>query len=105
MKMLKSIGRYDAFVAIGTSGRKEDVDYLMAVLEAMDDIATSKLVDFALSLVITREGIDRICYYLFNGTQGQRNYAALFLKRKGWVDYLVEAVEKGKIDRDQAFSV
>lgn len=42
--------------------------------------------------------------YLFNSTQAQRNYTALYFKRKGARDILVKAVNKGCIDRVQAFS-
>ena len=68
------------------------------------DIATTKLVDFALSLVQNREGIDRIEYYLFHGCQVQRNYAALYFKRKGFSDLIGAALAAGKIDIEQAFS-
>lgn len=100
----QALARYDEFVAWGSSGKKIDVDRLMEALLARDDLATSRLVDFALSLVKTREGIARLNDYLFNGTQMPRNYAALYFKRKGQVDLLDDAVAQGMIDREQAYS-
>lgn len=97
--------RYDTFVAIGTAGTVQDVDFLMAALVREDDFATSRLVDFALGLVDTREGKLRIRDYLFNGVQQQRNYAALYFKRRGWTDLLDEAVRQGKIDHLQAYLI
>ncbi len=77
----------------------------MAALVREDDFATSRLVDFALGLVDTREGKLRIRDYLFNGVQQQRNYAALYFKRRGWTDLLDEAVRQGKIDHLQAYLI
>ncbi|BAY74514.1 GUN4 domain protein [Nostoc linckia NIES-25] len=62
------------------------------------------LVDFTLGLVDTPQGQDRIRHYLFNGTQIQRNYAALYFKRRGAKNILKEAVNQGCIDKLQAFS-
>jgi len=95
---------YDDFVAIGTSGTAQDVDTLMRVLASDIDLTTSKLVDFALGLVDTRQGYRRIRYYLFQGDQRQRNYAALYFKRNGYTDLLEDAVAEGKIDFEQAYS-
>jgi hypothetical protein len=99
-----TLHRYDEFIARGNSGKKEDVDMLMLELVARDDLATSRLVDFALSQVTAIEGRERIKHYLFNGSQVQSNYAALYFKRKGRIDLLDEAVSLGKIDREQAYS-
>jgi len=96
--------RYNEYIDLGTSGKKEDVDFLMHALISRNDLATSKLVDYALSLVATREGIERLRHYLFNGLQTQRNYAALFFKRRGHLDVLDEAVGLGEIDREQAYA-
>ncbi|WP_375467126.1 hypothetical protein [uncultured Nostoc sp.] len=98
------IDRYDAFVAMARAGGVSDVDTLMDNLEYDRNSATYKLVDFTLGLVDTSQGQDRIRHYLFNGTQLQRNYAALYFKRKGAKDILIEAVQQGCIDRVQAFS-
>ena len=96
--------RYDVFVAMGRTGGTSDVDTLMESLQNEQNTATTKLVDYTLGLVNTNDGKDRIRHYLFNGTQIQRNYAALYFKRKGAKDILIEAVQQGCIDRVQAFS-
>jgi hypothetical protein len=100
----QSIGRYDHFRALGQSGTGAAVDTLMHVLHAQDDFATSRLVDFALGLIDTGEGEGRLRHYLFQGTPVQRNYAALYFKRRGRVGLLDEAVAQGKIDTVQAYS-
>jgi hypothetical protein len=104
MNNRKRTGRYDNFVNLGTSGSREDVDVLMSALVTWDDIATSKLVDYALSLVNTREGQERLGYFLFHGLQVQRNFAALYFKRRGDLAILNQAVAQGKIDHQQAYS-
>ncbi len=101
--MNNNLARYDEYVAMGNSGQSGDVDTLMAALTAQDDFATTRLVDFALGLVETGAGRQRIRHYLFNGSQVQRNYAALYFKRRGWNDLLDEAVRQGKIDNLQAY--
>ncbi|MGV0104733.1 HEAT repeat domain-containing protein [Nostoc sp. DSM 114160] len=98
------IDRYDAFVAMARAGGVSDIDTLMENLENDRTSATCKLVDFTLSLVDTPQGQDRIRHYLFNGTQIQRNYAALYFKRRGAKKILKEAVNQGCIDKLQAFS-
>ena len=102
--MNKALSRYDHFIALGNSGKKEDIDRLMNALASGHDLAKFKLVDYAISLVNTKEGVERIKYYLFNGIHIQRNYAALFFKRRGNFDLLDEALAMEKIDREQALS-
>jgi hypothetical protein len=96
--------RFDQFVAVGRSGTAEDVDFLMNELVREDDLGTRKLVDYAMGLVDTRWGCSRVKWYLHNGTKPQRNFAALYFKRRGDLATLHKAVNKGKIDRVQAFS-
>lgn len=95
--------RYDTFSALGRCGAATDVDALMCHLHEQVDFATTRLVDFALSLVNTHEGSGRIRYYLFHGAPIQRNYAALYFKRRGALGLLNEAVTRGKIDEIQAY--
>ena len=97
-------GRYDLFVGWGRAGTRQDVDRLMEALVSRDDLATSKLVDFALGLVRTREGMVRVEDYLFRGNQVQRNFATLYFKRRGLVELIDEAVQRGLVDREQAYS-
>jgi hypothetical protein len=99
-----NLGRLNHFIAMGTSGKTEDVDLLMHALVSRDDLATFKLVDYALSHVNTPEGVERLRHYLFNGLRSQRNYAALYFKRRGFSDTLQEALAKGKIDWEQGFA-
>ena len=98
------VGRYGAYVRLGAAGRKDSVDQLMAALAAQDDVATTKLVDFSVGLVNTPEGSERVRYYLLYGSARQRNYAALYFKRRGNQRVLAEAVARGIIDREQAYA-
>ncbi len=104
MKSMVPTGRFEEFVAYGTSGSAADVDTLMNALSAGENVASSRLVDYALGLVETSEGQSRIRHYLHEGTQIQRNYAALYFKRRNVIYYLEEAFAAGKIDAAQAFS-
>jgi hypothetical protein len=101
---METLERYHLFVAHGSAGTPAGVDFLMAALVEQDDFATSRLVDFALSQVEARAGKERLRHYLFHGSQQQRNYAALYFKRRGRVDLLDEAVAQGKIDALQAYA-
>ncbi len=96
--------RFDELVKLGASGRQQDVDRLMKALEANDDLATISLVDLALGLVDKREGLQRVRDYLFQGSQIQRDYAALYFKRRGITHLLDQAAALGRIDREQASS-
>jgi pimeloyl-ACP methyl ester carboxylesterase len=98
------VGRYGAFVTLGTTGQPEGVDQLMQALDIQDDLPTLKLADFALGLVNTPPGSARIRHYLLNGSLKQRNYAALYFKRRGNGYVLSEAFAKGVIDREQAYA-
>jgi len=99
-----TLTNYYNFLQRGQSGNLEDVDFLMQVLETEPSISAVKLVDFALGFVRTRQGKERLRYYLFEGAQIQRNYAANYFKRTGHADLLQKAYMEGKIDREQAFS-
>jgi HEAT repeat protein len=104
MKQVQPSGRYEQLVALAQTGTPHAVDTLMRVLVADDGMATSRLIDYALGLVDTREGHERLRHYLFEGTPQQRNYAALYFKRRNVTYYLEEAVSAGAIDAVQAFS-
>jgi hypothetical protein len=86
------------------SGRAPDVDYLMQTLDVDTTLAACKMIDYALGLVVSTEGRDRIRHYLFDGSQIQRNYAALYFKRRGAELVLDEAVQRGCIDETQAYA-
>lgn len=86
------------------SGTAADVDYLMQNLDMNKSFTWYKLIDYALGLVSSAEGTHRIEHFLFNGSQVQRNYAALYFKRKGNGQLINEAVQRGCIDEMQAYS-
>jgi len=88
----------------GFSGKPEDVDYIMTFLSSDSDFATTRFVDFALSLISTADGIDRIEYYLFNGSQIQRNYSCLYLNRNTIFAPVLKAFKMGLIDEIQTYS-
>ena len=96
--------RFDIFERLGKQGTAANVDIMMKSLECDPSSSPHKLIDYTLGLVKTSLGEKRIAYYLFGGTQIQRNYAALYYKRLGDIDILTVAVEMGCIDRVQAFS-
>ncbi len=93
-----------AYSHAGRSGRSEDVDFLMAALETAGQLEATRLADYALGLVRSQPGRERIEHYLFHGTARQRNYAALYFKRRGQRGLLQRAVEEGYVDEEQAFS-
>jgi hypothetical protein len=90
-------------VALGAAGQEDGVNRLMDALAEHDDLATVKLADFALGLVHTPAGSARVRHYLLNGSERQRNYAALYFKRRGNGLVLSDALAQGVIDREQAF--
>lgn len=97
-------GQLKVLIDKAQSGNAFDVDFIMDNLTAVSTFATTRYVDFALSLVDKTAGIERIKYYLFNGTLIQRNYACLFLNRLGEREPVKQAFEQGLIDEIQAFS-
>lgn len=70
----------------------------------MSILSTTRIVDYALSLVENDAGIARIEFYLFNGTQIQRNYCSLFFNRRGDWPVVKQAYEQGLIDEIQAYA-
>jgi len=89
---------------LATTGRACDIDELMQRLDDHATFTECKLVDHALNLVEAREGRRRIYDYLFAGNPIQRNYAALFFKRRGATEILADAVAAGAIDAAQAYA-
>lgn len=86
------------------SGNAGHIDTMMAELHEGQTVLVCKKIDYALSIVEHREMRKRIQYYLFNGTDIQRNYSALYFKRRGNTEILKLAYRKGCIDEKQAFS-
>ena len=86
------------------TGFSSDVDEVMKLLNQDIDIPTTKIIDFYIGTITNKEGLKRIEYYLFNGTQIQRNYCTLFYLRKNELDIVWKAYKLGLIDEIQAFS-
>jgi len=99
--MKKTIAYYSALAKEGT---KSSIDMVMKDLNRQMTIAQSKFIDYALSQVESDEGLKHMEYYLFHGTQLQRNYSALYFGRLGEYLLLREAYDQGLIDAYQAFS-
>jgi hypothetical protein len=97
-------GQLKILIDKAQGGNSVDIDYIMDKLTVDSTFAMTRYVDFALSLVEKNEGIERIKYYLFNGTLIQRNYASLFLNRLGEWKSVKKAFEQGLIDEIQAYS-
>jgi len=104
---LKKMSRLRYYITLATSGTEENVDSIMTDLTDEMIFVDSKFIDYALGLVKSDEGIKRIAFYLFNGTQIQRNYCTLFFNRRNekeaWV-LVKQAYNLGLIDKKQAFS-
>lgn len=97
-------GQLKMLIDKAENGNTNDIDYIMDNLTVESTLTMTRFIDFALSLVKKSEGIERIKYYLFNGTLIQRNYACLFLNRLGEWEPVKEAFEQGLIDEIQAYS-
>jgi len=91
----------EQYCKYGTAG---DIDNVMEYLNEDSDIPITRVVDFYLGTVKSIEGMRRIEYYLFNGTQIQRNYSTLFFVRMGEWRIVNKAFNMGLIDYIQAFS-
>lgn len=85
------------------TGRSVDIDAVMKILVEAD-LPTTRAVDLFLGHVEQPEGIVRLEYYLFKGSQIQRNYCTLFFARRNNWDLVNKAFRKGLIDHIQAYS-
>lgn len=97
-------GQFKRLTEKAQKGTVDDVDYIMDQLDEHSSFATTRFVDFALSLIKTTAGIERIKHYLFNGNMYQRNYACLYFSRVGEWQYVHQAYQIGAIDWEQAYS-
>ena len=104
MKQDSYYGQLKVLVDKAIDGNPGDVDFIINHLTTDSTLAMTRFVDFALSLIINKEGVTRIEYYLFNGTLIQRNYASLYFNRIGDWDTVKKAFELGLIDEIQAFA-
>ncbi len=97
-------GKVQELVNRANCGASEDIDYILSHLTSDVTLSVTRFVDYALGLVESDEGVDRIEYYLFNGTQIQRNYSSLFFNRRGDRPLVKKAYECGLIDEIQAYA-
>ena len=84
-------------------GESGDIDTVMGIL-AKADLPTTKAVDRYLGSVNNPDGIRQLEYYLFSGTQIQRNYSTLFFARRDEWHLVNRAYAEGLIDWLQAYS-
>jgi len=85
-------------------GRARDIDEVLALLDDSVELPVTKAVDLYLGQVSNPEGIERIEYCLFNGTQIQRNYCTLFFARRNEWKVVNRAYDLGLVDWIQAYS-
>lgn len=104
MTNFKFTGELGELIARAENGSAADVDFIMNHLTSHSTFAMTRFVDFALSRVESTPGIERIAWYLFNGTLIQRNYASLYLNRVGEWEPVKQAYNQGLIDEIQAYS-
>ncbi len=92
------------YIGLAKEGTRASIGEIMNHLNKGMTLAESKVIDFALGHVDSDEGMKIMEYYLFHGTQIQRNYCTLYFGRRG--EYLIvrKAYDEGLIDAKQAFS-
>jgi hypothetical protein len=104
MKIKPFNGKLQELIDRAELGNSCDVDFILNHLNEFTTFAMTRYVDYALSFVVSTNGIERIEYYLFNGTQIQRNYCSLFFNRRGDWAIVKKAFKQGLIDEIQAFA-
>jgi len=97
-------GKLQELIDRAESGNTEDVDYILNHLNDSSTFAMTRYVDYALSLVENLNGIERLEYYLFNGSLIQRNYCSLYFNRRGDWTIVKKALNQGLIDKTQAYA-
>ncbi|MFA5973023.1 MAG: hypothetical protein WC780_11780 [Lentimicrobiaceae bacterium] len=104
MTSYKFTGKLGELIERAGLGNEKDVDYIMSHLTNNSSLAMTRYVDYALSLVENKKGINRLEYYLFYGTLIQRNYSSLFFNRRLDYDIVDRAYKEGRIDKIQAYA-
>lgn len=104
MTSYKFTGKLRELIERAERGNEADVDYIMSHLTNNSTLAMTRYVDYALSLVENQKGVNRLEYYLFNGTLIQRNYSSLFFNRRLDYDIVKRAYKEGRIDEIQAYA-
>jgi len=97
-------GQLGVLIEKAEVGFPTDIDYIMSNLTSESTFAMTRYVDYALSLVTNKAGINQIEFYLFNGSQIQRNYSSLFFNRRGDWEIVKKAFKLGLIDEIQAYA-
>ena len=97
-------GRLGYYIDLAGKNDSQSVDAIMKDLRRKMTLEQSKFIDYALGLIDSEDGTQRMQHYLFNGTQIQRNYCALYFGRLDEYGIIRQAYEKGLIDAKQAFS-
>lgn len=92
------------YIGLAQEGTRASIGEIMQHLDASMTLAESKLIDFALGHVCSAEGVRIMEYYLFQGTQIQRNYCTLYFIRRDEHRIIRQAFDQGLIDAKQAFS-
>lgn len=92
------------YIGLAKEGTAESVGEIMRHLTPQMTLAESKFIDFALSHVEGGEGAAAMEWFLFGGTQIQRNYCVLYFARRGDYDIVRRAYDRGLVDAVQAFS-
>lgn len=104
MTKYKFSGLLKDLICKAENGDSHDIDFIMQNLTPDSTFAMTRYVDYALGLVTNEYGIARIEYYLFNGSQIQRNYSSLYFNRRGDWKIVKKAFQQGLIDETQAFA-
>lgn len=97
-------GQLKTLINRAENGTPDDIDFIMGQLTTDSTFETTRYVDYALSQVEKKDGVERISDYLFNGTLIQRNYASLYFNRLGDWKRVKQAYEQGLIDEIQAYA-
>lgn len=95
--------RFEMIKELCQRGKEQDIDEVMFILSEAD-LPETRAVDFYLGKVMKDSGLERLEYYLFNGTQIQRNYCTLFFARRNEWKLINKAYDEGLIDYLQAYS-
>lgn len=85
-------------------GAARDIDDVVGLLTKTVELTVRKNIDFHLGSVTNTEGLQRLEYYLFHGSQIQRNYITLFFARRDEWPLIHRAYKLGLIDYRQAYS-
>ncbi|HOO34040.1 MAG TPA: hypothetical protein PK466_12815 [Thermotogota bacterium] len=92
------------YVELAREGTRTSIGKIMNHLNENMTLLESRFIDFALGHVESDEGLKTMEYYLFHGTQIQRNYCTLFFNRRDEFHLVKKACDEGLIDELQAYS-